>query len=91
MHCLRSPLIAWAFSYHGGPDSVCENTGVVSYDTASGASDSTSSDHSHQLTGDASCAWSGTTLTADCSEHAGEFEDDVVVECAGCADRGPRL
>ena len=29
MHCLRSPLIAWAFSYHGGPDSICENTAQV--------------------------------------------------------------
>src|ERR1700731_1708942 len=64
-------------SSDGDGDTVAESgAGVVSDDAAGCASSGACWDHSHQLTGDASCACSGSTLAADCAEYAGQFEED---------------
>ena len=73
-------------SSDGDGDAIAEGiASVVSDDTTSCGCGTPSWNHSHQLTGYASRACSP-TLTADRVKHAGEFEDGVVIQCAGCAD-----
>jgi len=68
-------------------DAVAESgAGDISDDSACCACCCSAGDHAHELACDAACSCCGAAFSAGSSEEAGELEEDVVVESAGCAD-----